>query len=133
MSEENVELAYRASDAFNRRDISAFIALCDPDIEIESGRVLIGTPTYQGHEGVERLFRDMTVAWEELRGEPHDVVSVASDEVVVVAESHGKGKTTGASFAASTFALMKFAQGKVVRCEFFPDKEEALEAAGLRE
>ena len=33
MSEENVELAYRAADAFNRRDIDAFVALCDPEVE----------------------------------------------------------------------------------------------------
>jgi hypothetical protein len=32
---------------------------CDPDIEIEAGRVLIGTPTYRGYRGVEQLFRDM--------------------------------------------------------------------------
>jgi hypothetical protein len=32
---------------------------CDPDIEIEAGIVLIGTPTYRGYRGVEQLFRDM--------------------------------------------------------------------------
>jgi len=43
MSEENVELFHRAHDAFNRRDTDAFLALCDPDMEVISGlRVLEG-------------------------------------------------------------------------------------------
>jgi len=31
MSQENVELSRRAVDAFNRRDLDAFLALMDPD------------------------------------------------------------------------------------------------------
>jgi hypothetical protein len=36
MSEENVELAYQAVDALNRRDLDAFLSLCDPDLETAS-------------------------------------------------------------------------------------------------
>ena len=34
MSQENVELHQRAFDAFNRRDLDAFLALADPNIEL---------------------------------------------------------------------------------------------------
>jgi hypothetical protein len=34
MSQDNVELALRAYDAFNRRDWDAFVALMDDDVEI---------------------------------------------------------------------------------------------------
>jgi hypothetical protein len=33
MSRENVELAYRAIDAFNRRDLGGFLSLMDDDVE----------------------------------------------------------------------------------------------------
>ena len=36
MSQENVALAHRASDAFNRRDLDAFLALADRDVEAYS-------------------------------------------------------------------------------------------------
>ncbi len=36
MSQENVELTYRALDAFNRRDFDAFLALMDDDVEVFS-------------------------------------------------------------------------------------------------
>ena len=33
MSQENVEIVRRGFDAFNRRDLDAFLALFDPDVE----------------------------------------------------------------------------------------------------
>ena len=36
MSQENVELTYRAIDAFNRRDLDAYLALMDDDVEAVS-------------------------------------------------------------------------------------------------
>jgi ketosteroid isomerase-like protein len=62
MSEENVDVLRRFIDASNRRDLTAVLSCCDPGIEIESGRVLTGTPTYRGRDGIERWFRDMAAA-----------------------------------------------------------------------
>jgi hypothetical protein len=36
MSQENVEQQYRAADAFSRHDLDAFLAICDPEIELVS-------------------------------------------------------------------------------------------------
>ena len=40
MSEENVELLYRSIDAISRRDLEAFMALMDQDVQLfrESSR-----------------------------------------------------------------------------------------------
>ena len=133
MSEENVEIVRRFIDASNRRDLTAFWSLCDPDIEIESDRVLIGTPTYRGQAGIERWFRDMAAAWEEFRTEVLEIVGVGSNEVVFIGRGSGKGKTTGAPVAADAAVFIELADGKVAHVEFFATKEEALDAAGLRE
>jgi anti-anti-sigma factor len=46
MSQENVELLYRAYDAFNRRDLDAFLALMDPEVELTTRIIeLEGPPT----------------------------------------------------------------------------------------
>jgi ketosteroid isomerase-like protein len=133
MSEENVNVLRRFIDASNRRDLTAVLSCCDPDIDLDFGRVLIGTPTYRGHRGIERWFRDMTAAWEELQGELLDVVAVGGNEVVFVGKGSGRGKTTGAPFATDMAALVGFTDGKVAHVEFFATKDEALEAAGLSE
>jgi hypothetical protein len=36
MSEEDVKTIYRGIEAFNRRDLDAFLALTDPDVELSS-------------------------------------------------------------------------------------------------
>jgi ketosteroid isomerase-like protein len=98
-----VDLLRRYTDALNSRDLAAFLSCCDPDIEIASGGVLIGTPTYRGHSGIEELFRDIAVTWEELRSESHKVVAVG-DALVIVGEAVGEGKTAGIPFAAQPMA-----------------------------
>jgi ketosteroid isomerase-like protein len=61
MSQENVELAYRAMDAFNRRDIDAYLALMDDDVEIvpRIGAVE-GENSYRGHEGARRWWSNVS-------------------------------------------------------------------------
>ncbi len=58
MSQENVELAYRAFDAVNRRDLRAFLALMDADVDV-IGPLAAMEGGYHGHHGIRRW-------WEEL-------------------------------------------------------------------
>jgi ketosteroid isomerase-like protein len=132
-SEQHLRLLRRFSDAFNRHDLDAFLRCCDQEVEIVSGGVLIGTPTYRGREGVEQFFRDTAVAWEELQLEARDVVPIGADTLVIVGEAYGKGKTTGVPFRERRAALIRFAGGRVARLEFFATERDALEAAGASE
>ena len=129
-AEQHLRLLRRFTDAFNRRDLDAFLRCCDPDVEIVSGGVLIGAPTYHGPDGVEQFFRDTAAAWEELQLEARDVVPVGADTLVIVGEAYGKGKTTGVPFRERRAARIRFAAGRVARLEFFATERDALEAAG---
>ena len=53
MSQENVELTYRAFDAFNRRDLDASLALMDDDVE-GMPRTVFMDGSYHGHDGMRR-------------------------------------------------------------------------------
>jgi hypothetical protein len=63
VSEENVELHRQANDAFNTRDVEAYIAFCDPEIELHSAVTGPGPAVYNGHEGVRKWHADMTEAF----------------------------------------------------------------------
>lgn len=53
MSQENIELARRGYDAFNRRDLDAFLTLMDEDVEGTS--VLVAIEGEQnGRDGIRR-------------------------------------------------------------------------------
>ena len=57
MSRENVELAHQAAEAFNRRDLDAFLALMDDDVEIGLAHVVI-EGGLRGHDGVRRWWQN---------------------------------------------------------------------------
>ena len=62
MSQENVELAQQAFDAFNRRDIGAFLALMAPDVVAES-RLVAMEGGYQGHDGIRHSWQSLLGAF----------------------------------------------------------------------
>ena len=53
MSEENVEAFKRGVAAGNRRDIEAFLAELDPEVEYHAALPMVGgDAVYRGHEGI---------------------------------------------------------------------------------
>jgi hypothetical protein len=68
MSEENVELAYRAIDAFNRRDWDAFVLVIDDEAELES-RLVAVEGDYHGHDGLRRWWEDILGAFPDYTAE----------------------------------------------------------------
>lgn len=131
MSQENVELAYRGHDTFNRRDLDAFLAQMDPDTEFIPYEVEVqgGTP-YRGHEGMRAWWEETLEVIPDFRVELQDVRDLG-DEVFVRGRIHGHGAGSGASFERPLWGLMEFRNGKQVRYRTFGSETEALEAAGL--
>jgi ketosteroid isomerase-like protein len=133
MSRENVELLYRAYDAFNRRDIDAFLALCDPDIEFTVLHLeLEGGRSYRGHDGVRRYSENMLSVFPDFRAEA-DEVRDRGDVTVVGGRLRGHGTESDASFEQTYWEIWKWRHGKCIRWHTFRTEAEALEAAGLQE
>ena len=55
MSQENTDLTHEVMDAFTRRDLDAYLALTDPEVELTPYEVAMqgGTP-YLRHDGIRR-------------------------------------------------------------------------------
>ena len=73
MSQENVDLAYRVVDAFNRRDIDSFLALCDPDGEYFPTRGTGGRRPYCGHDGIRSWWKSLLAFSPDFRSEIEEV------------------------------------------------------------
>jgi ketosteroid isomerase-like protein len=75
MSQANVEQHRRAADAFSRRDLDAFLAICDSEIQLVSRHLeLEGSGHLRGHAAVRRwweslrsIYPDFTSTVEEIR------------------------------------------------------------------
>ena len=129
MSQENVELAKRAYDAYNRRDIDAMLALATSDCVMTS-QLLDASAEFHGRQGLARYYAMLNESWEEFRSvieEAHDL----GDHVLTLNRSTARGKGSGVTVDAPTGAVFDFRDGKVSRVRLYLDRAEALRAAGL--
>jgi ketosteroid isomerase-like protein len=131
MSQQNVELLYRAFDSFNRRDLEAFLAFCSPGVEFISLLMQVeGGGSYRGHDGVRtwwgRLLDfspDLSTDVDEARGR--------GDMTLARVRAHGHAVDSNAPVEVTYWHLAKWRRKKVIWWCFVASKAEALEAAGL--
>jgi ketosteroid isomerase-like protein len=130
MSQENVEIAKRALDAFNRRDLHAFMEIATPDIELFPAMAgAVDGGSVRGHEGIETLFGDIRDTWEEqlvIGDEFRDL----GDRVLVLGRIVGRGKASGIPVETPGATINDFRDGKISRVRTYLDHGEALRAAG---
>ena len=133
MSQENVERTQRAVDAFNRRDIDAFLALCDPDVEFTSRLLEVdGGDAYRGHDGVRTWWENLLALASDYNGEI-DEVRDHGDVTIMRLRVYGHGTGSGAPMEQEQWHISEWHKGKLIRFHAFRSEAEALAAAGLRE
>ena len=133
MSQENVELTREVLDAFTRRDLDAYLALTDPEIEFTPYEVAVeGGSPYRGHEGIRRWWEETFSVIPDVRPEVYEVRD--SGEMTFVRGSlRGQGASSGAPFTRDLFIAAQWREAKLTRWYTFATEAEALEAAGLSE
>ncbi len=123
---DNLALTQRLTDAWNQGDVATVLALVTPEVEIE-------TPGGVGR-GPEAARR-----WVEKQTQPHAIMHIvidqlldAGDRVVVFARRQMRWRETD-ELADETpqAALLTFRVGKLSRWQLFPERKQALLAAGL--
>jgi ketosteroid isomerase-like protein len=133
MSQENVESYRRAVDAFNRRDRPGWLALCGRGLENVPPRDWPESESIRGREAVWDFFVKGNEPWEESRFEIFELIDVGKDKIVAELRAEMRGKASGASVAWSYWHVVTSRDGKAQRFEWFADRAEALEAAGISE
>jgi ketosteroid isomerase-like protein len=132
MSRENVELATRGFEAFNRRDLDAFLALCDSEVEVYSRLAELEGGPYRGHDGVRGWWDNIRALAPDIRSEIDDVEDVG-DLTVVRLRARGHGVGSNAPIEQTQWLVTKWRDKKAVWVRIFLSEAEALEAAGLSE
>jgi len=140
MSQENVEIVRRIYDAAARRDSATIFSLYDPEVELDNSRLQvvglspIGAETnYRGHDGLRRFFREWHDAWENIDYDFDELVDAGGDYVVSLVTRRGRGRASGAEVELPLALLWTLRDTKAARVEWFPSRNEALEAVGRRE
>jgi ketosteroid isomerase-like protein len=131
MSQANVEIAKRAVDAVNRRDVDAFMEFTTSEFELVlalAGAVEGGS--FRGREGMEAYFEASKDTWGELRLIVQEIRDLG-DRVLWLGQAVGLGSGSGVPVTAPLGAIQDFRDGKISRIRAYLDHGEALRAAGL--
>jgi predicted SnoaL-like aldol condensation-catalyzing enzyme len=115
MSQENVEIVEEAINAVNERDL-------------EIGGV------YDGPDGIRRFFADVRDTSPDFQITIERAEAIGADRVLAFLRVSASGRASGIPAARDTPTtnIYDFANGKIKRIRIFLDREQALEAAGLR-
>ena len=133
MSEANVELHRLANEAFNTRDVEAYIAYCDPEIELHSAVTGPGSAVYYGHDGLRQWHRQFEDAFgEEIRVEP-EVYYELADQTISLHWLHGRGKQSGADVRTQAADLCRWQNGLIVYRKGYVHREDAFRDLGVSE
>jgi ketosteroid isomerase-like protein len=135
MSRENVEIVRRALEAETPRDSATALALYDDALVWDVSRLNgadFGEGVFHGHDGFRGWLRGWYAAWESTRNDVEDLID-ADECVVSVMTQRGRGRTSGVQVDLRQYAAWTLRGGKIARVVWFPTREEALEAVGLRE
>ncbi len=135
MSEENVEILRVIMDAQARRDWPAVFAHYHPEIEWDQSRNRLAfdlPPISRGHDAIRDWFRRSGDAFDLAEYEQQELID-AGDQVVQFFRIRARGRASGIELEGPLAQVWTLSDGLVVRVEFFEDRAEALEAAGLSE
>ena len=133
MSAENVEIAKRAVDAFNRGDMDEVFALLDPNVRWTTADDEPDPQTYVGHEGVRQLIASLLDIWEQgFTLKAHEFIDLG-DAVVVPSTSRVQARGSGVTLDADETHVFTVHDGKIVRVREYRTKDAALQALGARE
>ena len=133
MSQENVESNRRVLATFHRRDLDAFLAFMDPELEFTSRVIPVaGDVHYRGHDGIREWWKDLLMVFPDFQVEAIEVRDLG-EWTVLAARVSGHGADSGAPFEQPIWQATQWRDGKVVRWATFDTEAEAVEAAGLSE
>ena len=130
MSQENVEIAREMHEQFARGDFSWFANLSDDFVFVASPEVP-DAGTYRGAAATR-----WATAWvESFEGHTIEATEIidAGDKVFVAILQRGRPRGSQTVVEGRWWSVLTFREGVPTRGEVFPERAQALEAAGLSE
>jgi|SRR5215203_5175939 len=132
MSKENVEIVRRAYEAANRGDLDSANLHVHREIEFHTYAQSPEAGVYRCKEAVQRYNQGLFERFESIRFEIEELVD-AGDRVVVVSTQHAQPKGGQEEMNVRVIEVWTIRGGLLAERRYYSTKDEALEAAGLRE
>jgi ketosteroid isomerase-like protein len=134
MSQENVEFLVDYLQRGTDGGVDAVAEFWDPDITWRPAEGAIDdVGEMHGPEAVRRYIEDWFDMFDDLTVVAEELVDAGDDRVVAVQRMTGRAKVSGIETEIRFSVVYTLRDGKIVQGREYMDKEQALEAVGLRE
>jgi len=134
MSQENVEIVRRGTDAYNRRDLDGMLENWTPDAVLDwSNARSFDAGVYRGHGEIRAFMQRFLANWDEVRIEIVDGPVEVEDGVLITENVAYMRGRDGIEVQARSAWLTTIRDGETTSLTMYQTKQEALEAAGLSE
>jgi ketosteroid isomerase-like protein len=130
MSEEHVERHHESIDAVNRRDLDAFLALMDGEVEAVS-RIVAVEGGLEGHNGIRHWWDSWFETFPDYEIEVVGMRDLG-DVTIATISAVGHGAGSALPFEDNVWLACRWRDGKCTWWQVFRAEAEALEAAGRR-
>jgi len=134
MSQENVEVVKAAYEAFASERLDRWIEHFTDDVEwrpVEGGPDDFGP--IHGKDALRAWLQDWIETFDEFWMEPLELIDAGEDKVVAVERYGGRARLSGVETDQTEAEVFTVRNGKIARGHEYATRDEALEAAGLRE
>jgi ketosteroid isomerase-like protein len=132
VSRENVETVRAVFERRSEGDFRSHFDLFDDHVVLVLRPEFPDAGAHFGTEGLAKYTRGFLEPWTHLTMEAEEIID-AGDTVIVRLVQRAAGDASGAETELRYFQLWTFRGGKVIRLESIRTRDEAFEAAGLRD
>jgi ketosteroid isomerase-like protein len=135
MSQENVQTAARIYESAGRvstETLDKWRDLLDPAAEFDMSRRQIDPGVYRGIDEIRRWADESRAVYGSFEAVPEELLD-AGEKVVAMVRMRAWGALSGAPVEARVAHVLTLRDGKLLRLEYYGNREEALRDVGLKE
>ena len=134
MSQENVEIVRRSTDAYNRRDLDRMLENWAQDAVLDwSNARAFDAGVYRGHGEIRAFTEEFLATWDEVRFEIVDGPVELEDGLLITENVAYLRGRDGIEVQARSAWLITIRNGEQTSLTMYQTKHDALKAAGLSE
>src|ERR1700719_1834096 len=131
MSQENVEIAGEAFDAYNREGINGILRYLDPEVEWRNPADSPIAGVFIWHQGVLEWQRVADEAFDGRQFEPERIDELPDGRVLAISRFRFRARGSDMDAAVPFAHLTTWRNGKATAVRMYSSEAEALKAVGL--
>jgi ketosteroid isomerase-like protein len=132
VSQDNVEIVQRNNDAYNRRDLDAYLDTVSEVVQFHSRFSAMDRRVYRGHDDLRRYFAELDEVWSRYEMKLERAIPVGP-RVAGLFQVSAVGRESAVEMEEHPGVVFTLEAGKIVQIDAYATQAEALEAVGLSE